>query len=50
MEEDNTVHYGPVRKGEPNIDPEVWRKAKRLVQIYRPQLLHHVIFAFSIFS
>ena len=41
MEEDNNIHYGPVQQGEPNIDPEVWRKAKRLVQIYRPQLLQH---------
>lgn len=38
MQEDNLT-YGPVNENEPNIDPEVWRKAKRLVQIYRPQLL-----------
>lgn len=33
------VHYGPRNEQDPPIDPEVWRKAKRLVTIYRPQLL-----------
>lgn len=38
MQEGNPT-YGPINQNDPDIDPEVWRKAKRLVQIYRPKLL-----------
>ena len=31
-------HFGPPNKGEPFIDPEVWRKAVSLVTRYRPSM------------